>query len=160
MARLKNLRSSCNDPFAAGFANYIKKQVFYLSTNQLTFSCAGRVSEVRARALSAPVSAASKVARALPVPTRERSPLSKLPALVQLLKLGNGQLAGVVVDDRVAAAVRELAIEMMAASNPRSVHEACVRVGQAVAWRLDTLEEAPLKTLPWSRPPTGSRPGA
>lgn len=77
--------------------------------------------------------------------------MSRLPALVHVLKLGNGQLAEMMVDDRVAAAVRQLAITMMAPNTPQALTEACALVGRAIAGRLDALEEKDLKTLPWSR---------
>ena len=77
--------------------------------------------------------------------------MSRLPTLVHVLKLGNKQLAEMVIDDQVAAAVRELTIAMMVANTPHSLSEACAQVGRAVVNRLDALEEKEMKTLPWSR---------
>ena len=78
--------------------------------------------------------------------------MGRIAVLAHVLKLGNRQLAEVVVDDSVAAALRELSIALMSSDNARQVDHACGQLGREIIRRLESLEEAPLKAMPWSRP--------
>lgn len=78
---------------------------------------------------------------------------------VQVLKLGNRQLAEFLIDDEVAAAIRAMAIEMLASAGNDASRESSASVGQAIAARMQLLDASAMRSLPWSRDP-GTKPQA